>query len=139
MSNDATPPRRKRTARFIEIAEAAGVSLATVDRVLNERGSVSAATRACVVAAARQLAVPRILPDTRHGLIHVDVLLPQNSTPFFGRLNLALQRSMQMLDKRQAIEHWKTVIGGVGIDGDAFFLWRAVKEKCGGQENGSRD
>jgi LacI family transcriptional regulator, galactose operon repressor len=100
MSNDATPPRRKRTARFIEIAEAAGVSLATVDRVLNERGSVSATTRACVVAAARQLAVPRILPDTRHGLIHVDVLLPQNSTPFFGRLNLALQRSMQMLDKR---------------------------------------
>lgn len=100
MTDAAKPLRRKRTARFIEIAEAAGVSPATVDRVLNERGSVSAATRARVVAAARQLAVPRVLPDTRHGLMHVDVLLPQNSTPFFGRLNLALQRSMQMLDKR---------------------------------------
>jgi LacI family transcriptional regulator len=100
MTDAARPPRRKRTARFIEIAEAAGVSPATVDRVLNERGSVSAATRARVVAAARQLAVPRVLPDARHGLMHMDVFLPQNSSPFFGRLNLALQRSMQMLDKR---------------------------------------
>src|SRR5258707_768034 len=80
MTDAAIPPRRKRTARFIEIAEAAGVSSATVDRVLNERGSVSAATRARVVAAARQLAVPRVLPDTHHGLMHMEVLLPQNST-----------------------------------------------------------
>jgi LacI family transcriptional regulator len=92
--------RRKRTARFVEIANEAGVSPSTVDRVLNERGSVSAATRARVIAAARRLAVPRILPETRHGLVHVDVLLPRNVTPFFGRLNLALQRLMQMLDRR---------------------------------------
>ncbi|WP_323122735.1 LacI family DNA-binding transcriptional regulator [Burkholderia alba] len=100
MTNPPTTRRRKRTARFVEIAQAAGVSPTTVDRVLNERGSVSAATRARVVAAARQLEVPRILPDTLHGLIHVDVLLPRNTTPFFRRLNLALERSMQMLDKR---------------------------------------
>lgn len=93
-------PRRKQAPRFIEIAEAAGVSQATVDRVLNERGSVSDAARARVIAAARQLGVPRVLPETRHGLMHIDVLLPQNDTPFFSRLNLALQRSMQMLDKR---------------------------------------
>lgn len=99
MSN-ATSPRRKRTPRFVEIAEAAGVSPATVDRVLNERGSVSAAMRARVVAAAQQLGVPRVLPDTRHGLVHIDVLIPHNDTPFFQRLNLALQRSMQMLDRR---------------------------------------
>lgn len=97
---DATSPRRKRTARFVEIAEMAGVSPATVDRVLNERGSVSAAMRSRVVAAAQQLGVPRILPDTRHGLVHIDVLTPNNDTPFFQRLNLALQRSMQMLDRR---------------------------------------
>src|ERR1700687_4118190 len=36
----------------------------------------------------------------RHGLKHVNVLLPQNSTHFFDRLNLALQRSLQMQDKR---------------------------------------
>lgn len=99
MTNPASP-RRKRTARFVEIAEAAGVSPATVDRVLNERGSVSAAMRARVVAAARQLGVPRVLPETHHGLVHIDVLLPQNSAPFFQRLTLGLERSMQMLDRR---------------------------------------
>ncbi|HLX00788.1 MAG TPA: LacI family DNA-binding transcriptional regulator, partial [Trinickia sp.] len=73
-SEPHTPAWRKRSARFEEIAAEAGVSVATVDRVLNERGSVSAATRARVVAAAKRLAVPRILPDTRHGLVHIDVL-----------------------------------------------------------------
>jgi len=99
-SEPHTPAWRKRSARFEEIAAEAGVSVATVDRVLNERGSVSAATRARVVAAAKRLAVPRILPDTRHGLVHIDVLLPNNTTPFFQRLTLALHRSMQMLDRR---------------------------------------
>jgi LacI family transcriptional regulator len=93
-------PRRKRTARFVEIAEAAGVSPATVDRVLNERGSVSDKMRARVVAAAKQLGVPRVLPQTGHGLVHIDVLLPQTNTPFFQRLTLSLERSMQMLDRR---------------------------------------
>ena len=92
--------RRKKTPRFSDIAEAAGVSPSTVDRVLNERGSVSAKAREKVVAAARQLAVPRILPQTRRGLIHLDVILPVNNTPFFQRLNLALQRSIGMLDRR---------------------------------------
>ncbi|MBP0596126.1 LacI family DNA-binding transcriptional regulator [Paraburkholderia sp. LEh10] len=95
-----TSPRRKRAPRFLEIAEAAGVSPATVDRVLNERGSVSAAMQARVVAAARELGVPRVLPNPRHGLLHIDVLIPRNDTPLFQRINLALQRSMQMLDRR---------------------------------------
>jgi LacI family transcriptional regulator len=92
--------RRKKTARFLEIAQAAGVSSSTVDRVLNERGSVSAGARERVVAAAKQLGVPRVLPQTQHGLIHLDVLLPANKTPFFLRLNVALQRSIEMLDRR---------------------------------------
>ncbi|PXW93984.1 LacI family transcriptional regulator [Sphaerotilus hippei] len=94
------PPRRKRSARFIEIAAAAGVSTATVNRVLNERGSVSAATRARVVAAAKQLGVPRLLPDPRHGLTRFDVVLADSPTPYFRRLDRALQRSAQTLDPR---------------------------------------
>jgi LacI family transcriptional regulator len=101
--NPAAPRRRKRTARFIEIAELAGVSASTVDRVLNERGSVSAAARERVVAAARELALPRLLPETRHGLIHVDVFLPESDAPFFRRLNQALQRATQMLDRRVVV------------------------------------
>ncbi|MFP6560487.1 LacI family DNA-binding transcriptional regulator [Paraburkholderia sp. B3] len=95
-----SPSRRKRSARFVEIAEEAGVCTATVDRVLNERGSVSAATRTKVVEAARRLGVPRVLPEVRHGLVHLDILLPRNSTPFHRRLALALHRSIQMLDRR---------------------------------------
>ncbi len=96
----ATGERRKKTPRFVEIAAAAGVSASTVDRVLNERGSVSAAAREKVVTAAKRLGVPRLLPQTRHGLIHLDVLLPVNDTPFFRRLGFALQRLMEMLDRR---------------------------------------
>ena len=103
MADGAATARRKRTARFIEIAQLAGVSASTVDRVLNERGSVSDAARKRVVAAARELAVPRVLPEIRHGLIHVDVLLPDSQAPFFNRLNQALQRAMQMLDRRVVV------------------------------------
>lgn len=100
--NDAAE-RRKRSPRFIDIAEAAGVSHTTVNRVLNERGSVSAETRARVVAAAKRLGVPRLLPETRRGLTRFDVILAGSNTPYFHRLNLALQRSMQMLDKKVVI------------------------------------
>jgi LacI family transcriptional regulator len=102
MTDHALEPRarRKRDARFIEIAAEAGVSEATVNRVLNERGSVSESARERVIAAARRLGVRRVLPDSRHGLVHVDVLLSHGDTPFFRRLNAALQRSAQILDKR---------------------------------------
>lgn len=100
MNDHPKPARRKKTPRFEEIAEAAGVSPSTVDRVLNERGSVSPATRASVIAAARKLGVPRLLPDARHGLLRLDVLLPDNNTPFFQRLRQALQNASQLLDKR---------------------------------------
>jgi LacI family transcriptional regulator len=101
--SETAPRWRKRTARFVEIAERAGVSTATVDRVLNERGSVSPTTRERVVAAARELALPRLLPDTQHGLIHIDILLPDSDAPFFRRLRDAVQRSMQMLDRRVVV------------------------------------
>lgn len=96
----AGPPRRKRGARFVEIAQAAGASVATVNRVLNERGSVSPEMRARVVAAARQLGVPRVLPDPRHGLTRFDVVLADSPTPYFSRLERALQRAAQTLDTR---------------------------------------
>jgi LacI family transcriptional regulator len=102
------PRRRKKTARFTEIAALAGVSVATVDRVLNERDTASARSREKVVQAARQLGIPRVLPDTRHGLIHIDIVLPDNPSPFFMRLNLAIQRGVAMLDKRLVVHHVTT-------------------------------
>ena len=92
--------RRKRSPRFLEIAAEAGVSVATVDRVLNERGSASEAARRRVVAAAQKLGVPRMLPDPAHELIHLDVLLPDQASPFFLRLRAAVASACAFLDKR---------------------------------------
>ncbi|MEY4749054.1 MAG: hypothetical protein RIQ60_1268 [Pseudomonadota bacterium] len=102
------PRRRRKTARFTEIAALAGVSVATVDRVLNERDSASARAREKVVQAARQLGIPRVLPDTQHGLIHVDVVLPDNPSPFFRRLDQAMQRGVAMLDRRLVVHRVST-------------------------------
>lgn len=102
------PRRRKKTARFTEIAELAGVSVATVDRVLNERDTASTQTREKVIQAARQLGIPRVLPETRHGLVHLDIVLPDNPSPFFRRLNQAMQRGVAMLDKRLVVHRVTT-------------------------------
>jgi LacI family transcriptional regulator len=92
--------RRKRSPRFLEIAAEAGVSPSTVDRILNERGSASEKTRRKVIAAAQKLGVPRILPSAAHELIHIDILLPDNRTPFYLRLRAALASAGAILDKR---------------------------------------
>ncbi|UVK35788.1 LacI family DNA-binding transcriptional regulator (plasmid) [Mesorhizobium sp. AR10] len=100
MTSRAPRQRRKRSPRFLEIAKAAGVSVATVDRVLNERESVSEKKRLAVIRAATNLRVPRILPNTEHALVHFDILLPANSTPFFQRLNNVFKGLGDMLDRR---------------------------------------
>jgi LacI family transcriptional regulator len=61
-----------------------------------------------VIAAAQKLRVPRILPAAGHELIHVDVLLPDNRTPFWLRLRGALKSAYQNLDKRVVI-HSRTI------------------------------
>jgi LacI family transcriptional regulator len=104
----ASGKRRKRSPRFVEIAAEAGVSPSTVDRVLNDRGSASEKTRRKVIAAAQKLGVPRILPSAAHELIHIDILLPDNRTPFYLRLRSALASAGAILDKRIVI-HRRTV------------------------------
>jgi LacI family transcriptional regulator len=102
-STGPTPRRRKRGPRFAEIAAMAGVSQATVDRVLNERDSVAEATRRRVLAAAERLGVPRVLPTADHALVHLDVILPRNETPFFRRLAASLRDGAAILDRRVVV------------------------------------
>ena len=97
---DMPAPRKKSSARFIDIAVLAQVSPATVNRVLNDRGSVSTTTREKVIRAAQQLAVPRLMPEVHRGLTRLDVVFARSQTPFFQRMELALQRLMQLLDRR---------------------------------------
>ena len=115
-----TGRRRKRSPRFIEIAAEAGLSPSTVDRVLNERGSASNKARQKVIAAAQKLGVPRILPSAAHELIHFDVLLPDNRTPFFLRLRSALTSACSILDKRLVV-HRRTI-----RDNDEVSLVKAI-------------
>jgi LacI family transcriptional regulator len=100
----ATAARRKRSARFADIAAEAGVSPATVDRVLNERDSVSAAARDKVLAAARRLEVNRHLPTAHQALVRIDLMLPDNPTPFFRALRQALDMHIQLLDRRVVVQ-----------------------------------
>jgi LacI family transcriptional regulator len=53
--------------RLQDIAEMTGVGIATVDRVLNERGSVAPQTAEKVLAMARRLKLKRILPASTAG------------------------------------------------------------------------
>lgn len=95
--------RTKRSPRFTEIAIAAGVSPSTVDRVLNERGSVSDALRRKVVEAAKHLGTNRLLPDVRHGVLHFDVVLVHSEAPHFQRFNRALERYSGLIGRRVTV------------------------------------
>jgi LacI family transcriptional regulator len=99
----APPARRKNTARLIDIAEAAGVGIATVNRVLNDSGKASASTREKVIQAARQLGARRLMPEVHRGLTRFDFVFARSQTPFFQRLEIALKRQMQLLDRRIAV------------------------------------
>lgn len=102
-------PRRKRSARFAEIALAAGVSASTVDRVLNERGSVSDTARRKVIEAARTLGIPRVLPSVAHGVLRFDVVLGyERDNDYYRNLDAAVQRYAQLLGSRIAVHrhHW---------------------------------
>jgi len=105
----APTPRRKRSARSTEIATAAGVSESTVDRVLNERGSVSDTARRKVIDAARSLGIPRVLPTVAHGVLRFDVVLGyERDNDYYQNLDAAVQRYARLLGSRIAVHrhHW---------------------------------
>lgn len=88
-------------AGFREIAAAAGVSLSTVDRVMNDRGGVSPARSRAVLEAARELGIGRLLPDAWQRTCRIDLVLPRNKpgnlTPFWRRMAGLAQKGAQNL------------------------------------------
>ncbi len=63
-----------------EVARRAGVGLATVDRVLNERGGVSPETVSKVLQVARESGLNRILPEEHRHPWQIEVLLSGNDS-----------------------------------------------------------
>ncbi|MDE1167216.1 MAG: LacI family DNA-binding transcriptional regulator [Pseudomonas sp.] len=93
-----------RKNRLNHVAELAGVSLSTVDRVLNERGSVSDAKRRKVLNAARALGLKRLLPSPVHGLLRFDVLMVDSTTDHYRRVAAAFARQAQLLRARLVLQ-----------------------------------
>jgi len=68
------------------LAKMAGVGIATVDRVLNERGGVSPETTRKVLKAAKEAGLNRTLPEERRSPWQIEVILSSNDTYFSKKL-----------------------------------------------------
>lgn len=88
---------------LVEVAERAGVSLSTVDRVLNERGSVSDLKRRKVLDAAKALGLRRLLPSPVHGLLRFDLCMVDSPTDHFRRLATAFTHQARLLKSRLVV------------------------------------
>ncbi len=95
---------RRRHAGMQDVAARAGVGIATVDRVLNERGSVRVDTARRVIEAARALGLRRTLPALYARRPRLDVLLARPETPFLARLQQAFARIATTLDPSVIIQ-----------------------------------
>jgi LacI family transcriptional regulator len=82
-----------------DVARTAGVGVATVDRVLNERGNVAPETARRVIEAARQLGLKRVLPRPYARGLRFEVLLARPDTPFLDRLNRGFASIAGTLDR----------------------------------------
>jgi LacI family transcriptional regulator len=93
-----------RKTRLQHVAEKAGVSSATVDRVLNERGNVLPTTAQKVIIAARQLGLRRILPGSYHRSVRIEVLLTRPELPLIKRMNHYFANIAATLDRSVIVQ-----------------------------------
>ena len=100
-------------SRLDDVARLAGVGIATVDRVLNDRGNVSPQTALRVVEAARKLELPTKLPLPYRRLIRVEVILPARTASLFRRLAAAFEGQIEQTAKIFVIE--RTVLDAKSV------------------------
>lgn len=72
-----------RKTTLIQIAEAAGVSISTVDRVLNRRGGVSPDKEATVLEWASRLNLDRVIFRDYLKVLRVAVMMQSPQNPFY--------------------------------------------------------
>lgn len=131
---------KRRRVNLIDVAKRAGVGIATVDRVLNQRGNVSLNTTRKVLEAAQELSIKRILPAPYHKIVRVEVLLARPNLPLiarmseeFGRLSGSLDRSVVVQRTLLQDEEPETMAGAIRrTRGDAIIVYtlehRAIHE-----------
>lgn len=93
-------------ARLVDVAKRAGVSVATVSRVLNDRGYLSQETRARVQAAIDELdyrpnQVARSLLSRRTGT--VGLIVPSVALPFFGEVAVGVENALAAVGFRMLL------------------------------------
>lgn len=96
-------------ATTTQVAARAGVSRATVDRVLNRRGGVSADKERAVLLSARALGLDRNLDLPPLRMLRVGVLMKPPENPFYERLAQGFREANQMFAD-QAIRSYVTHI-----------------------------
>lgn len=112
------------------LAKQIGVGVATLDRVLNERGGVSPATTRRVLQAAREAGIGRTLPDEHRHPWQLELLLSSNDAFFFGQLSQHFSQVASELGYRHVTLH-RTLIP----DGDPNALAVQI-EKAAGRRDG---
>jgi LacI family transcriptional regulator len=93
-----------RKSRLQDIAEMSGVGIATVDRVLNERGNVRPETAEKVLAVARRLKLKRILPVSHRRLLRVEAILARPELPLIDRMNREFIKLGERIDRSIVIQ-----------------------------------
>jgi LacI family transcriptional regulator len=76
-----------------DVAKAAGVSVATVDRVVNRRGGVSADKEAAILQAARRLGLDRNLAIKPTAAKRIAILIQPPANPFHGQLRQGIEQA----------------------------------------------
>lgn len=91
------------------LAKQIGVGIATVDRVINERGGVSPATTRKVLQAARDAGLKRILPEEHRFPWQIEVFLSANDSFFFKQLAADFAHVADALGYRR-LRLWRTFV-----------------------------
>jgi LacI family transcriptional regulator len=97
------PSNPHRKTSMADVAKAAGVSEATVDRVLNGRGGVARDKEARVLEWARKLKLDRALGTVPARWLRIAILMQQPAVPYYLNLKRGFELAQKSFEAQRAI------------------------------------